>query len=134
MSVKYVPVIWNRNKLVYDAIVLAGIAVYIYAFLRLGGGFDDLTRPVDGAVLRMRAFGSCAFFLLTVILCIGPLARLGAGHDRLEGGAGVLSREHVGQERGHLEPLAHEPAAHSNTHFGSETQRHHGWLIVRSGG
>ena len=26
----------------------------------------------------MRAFGSCAFLMLTLILCIGPLARLDA--------------------------------------------------------
>src|SRR5262249_51922503 len=33
----------------------------------------DLPAAID---LRIRAFGSCAFVMLTVILCIGPLARL----------------------------------------------------------
>lgn len=76
MSTRYVPVQWNRNKWVYDGILIAGVLAYLAAFLHLGAGLADATRPVDGAVLRMRAFGSCAFFLLTVILCIGPLARL----------------------------------------------------------
>lgn len=76
MSVRYVPVQWNRNKWVYDAILIVGVLAYLTAFLQIGAGLADLTRPVDGAILRMRAFGSCAFFLLTAILCIGPLARL----------------------------------------------------------
>lgn len=76
MSVKYIPVQWNPNKWVYDAVVLAFVAIYIVVFLRLGVAGADLTRPIDGAILRMRAFGTCAFFMLSLILCIGPLARL----------------------------------------------------------
>ena len=73
MSVAYKVVIWNRNKLVYDAILAALVVVYLTLFLhqapRTGVALDD-------AVLHMRAFGSCAFLMLTAILCIGPLARL----------------------------------------------------------
>lgn len=76
MSVAYVPVQWNRSKWVYDAVLLAAIALYIAAFLHLGDGWSEQTRPTDGWILRARAFGTCAFFLLTVILCVGPLARL----------------------------------------------------------
>ncbi len=76
MSVKYVPVTWNRNKYIYDAVAIVAIVLYLYVFLRVGGALQDVTRPVDGAILRMRAFGTCAFFMLTIILCIGPLARL----------------------------------------------------------
>jgi nitrite reductase/ring-hydroxylating ferredoxin subunit/DMSO/TMAO reductase YedYZ heme-binding membrane subunit len=76
MSVQYNPVIWNRNKYVYDAVLLIGIVVYLTLYIRVGPFWQDVTRPSDGAILRMRAFGSCAFFMLTVILCIGPLARL----------------------------------------------------------
>ncbi|MCA8883529.1 MAG: Rieske (2Fe-2S) protein [Rhodobacteraceae bacterium] len=76
MSVRYIPVQWNRNKWVYDAFLLAMIAAYLMVFLQFGAGVADASRPVDGAILRMRAFGSCAFFLLSIILCIGPLARL----------------------------------------------------------
>jgi len=76
VSVAYVPVQWNRSKWVYDAVLLAAVAAYIGLFLHLGDGWSDQARPTDGWILRARAFGTCAFFLLTVILCVGPLARL----------------------------------------------------------
>lgn len=76
MSVQYTPVIWNRNKYLYDAVLLAAIVAYIFLYIQIGPFFQDISRPIDGAVLRMRAFGSCAFLMLSVILCIGPLARL----------------------------------------------------------
>ena len=76
MSVKYVPVTWNYSKYVYDLILLLGIILYIWIFLKVAPAFQDVSRPLDGAVLRMRAFGTCAFILLSFILCIGPLVRL----------------------------------------------------------
>lgn len=76
MSVAYIPVQWNRNKWFYDAVLLGMVVLYIVAFLKWAPAFQDVTRSVDPAVQRARAFGSCAFFMLTVILCIGPLARL----------------------------------------------------------
>lgn len=76
MSVKYVPVQWNRNKWLYDGVLIAAIIVYIWMFIDIGSRTADFTRPVDAAIIRMRAFGTCAFLMLTVILCIGPLARL----------------------------------------------------------
>lgn len=76
MSVKFEPVIWNRNKILYDLVLLTMVGLYIYAYLRLAPQFQDVTRGIDGATLRMQAFGTCAFLMLTVILCIGPLARL----------------------------------------------------------
>ena len=78
MSVKFVPVQWNANKLWYDAALLVAVVAYLLIFLRLGAFATEGTRPVDGAILRMRAFGTCAFLMLTAILCIGPLARLDA--------------------------------------------------------
>lgn len=76
MSAAYIPVQWNRNKWFYDAVLVGMVVLYIVAFLEWAPAFQDVTRPVDPAVQRARAFGSCAFFMLTVILCIGPLARL----------------------------------------------------------
>ncbi|MEM7446475.1 MAG: Rieske 2Fe-2S domain-containing protein [Pseudomonadota bacterium] len=76
MSVKYIPVQWNQNKYFYDAILLVCVAVYILVFIRVGTPDADVTRPINNAIVRMRAFGTCAFLMLTVILCIGPLARL----------------------------------------------------------
>lgn len=76
MSVMYQPVQWNRNKYVYDAWLVAGIVLYVLAFLRLAPMLPGGLPPVDAATLRMRAFGTCAFVMLTLILCIGPAARL----------------------------------------------------------
>lgn len=76
MSVKYVPVQWNVNKWKYDAALIGAIIAYVLIYIRLGTPAADLARPLDYPILRMRAFGTCAFWMLTVILCIGPLARL----------------------------------------------------------
>lgn len=72
---RYRPVQWNRSKLVYDLCLGAGVALYLLVYLRWAPG---LVEPplIGGAELRMRAFGTCAFWMLTLILCIGPLARL----------------------------------------------------------
>lgn len=76
MSVRYRPVQWNRNKCVYDAVLLAVVAAYLWLFIDLGPLLVESARRTDAPILRMRAFGSCAFLMLTAILCIGPLARL----------------------------------------------------------
>jgi DMSO/TMAO reductase YedYZ heme-binding membrane subunit len=76
MSSGYQAVQWNRRKVAYDAVALAGIVIYIGIFLLIINDVEppkDLPAAID---LRIRAFGSCAFVLLTVILAIGPLARL----------------------------------------------------------
>ena len=75
MSVAYRPVTWNRNKTIYDALLLLLVAVYILVFLRLA---PQGAPALDDAARHMRAYGSCAFLMLTAILCIGPLARLDA--------------------------------------------------------
>lgn len=76
MSAAYKPVGWTRNKLVYDAFLLAGIVLYISLYLNLGPMLSPAMRAVDMPILKMRAFGSLSFLLLTIILAIGPLARL----------------------------------------------------------
>ncbi len=76
MSVAYRPVQWNRNKWLYDATLVAAVAIYIVMFLRVAPLWTDPARAVELPILRMRAFGTCAFFMLSLILCIGPLARL----------------------------------------------------------
>ncbi len=76
MTMRHVPVQWNRTKLLYDAVLLVAVVTYVWVFIRVAPHYADTTRPVDDAILRMRAFGTCAFLMLTVILCIGPLARL----------------------------------------------------------
>lgn len=75
MSVVYSPVQWSRSKWLYDAVLVAMVVAYVGIFLHLAET-PNATRPADTQIARMRAFGSCAFFLLSAILCIGPLARL----------------------------------------------------------
>lgn len=73
MSVAYKVVTWNRNKLVYDALLLALMAGYLTAFLHFS---PAAASPPDEQARHIRAYGSLAFLMLTVILCIGPLARI----------------------------------------------------------
>jgi nitrite reductase/ring-hydroxylating ferredoxin subunit/DMSO/TMAO reductase YedYZ heme-binding membrane subunit len=70
MSVKYLPVSWTTSKKLYDAALIAGVALYLLAFSHLAAG------AVDDQALRIKALGSCAFLLLSLVLAIGPLARL----------------------------------------------------------
>ncbi|MEM9872025.1 MAG: Rieske 2Fe-2S domain-containing protein [Pseudomonadota bacterium] len=76
MSVKYTPVQWNANKWFYDAIMLVGVAAFLWIFLYLTPEALAHERPINPQIHNARAFGACAFVMLTVILCIGPLARL----------------------------------------------------------
>lgn len=76
MSLKYIPVQWNQSKWVYDAVMLVGIALFLWIFLNVTPDRLNHERSVDPQIHNARAFGACAFFMLTIILCIGPLARL----------------------------------------------------------
>ncbi len=76
MSVKYQPVIWNRNKVWYDLVLGVMIVAFILLFLHVAPHFSDAAAAVDVQIQRMRAFGFCALMLLTLILSIGPAARL----------------------------------------------------------
>jgi hypothetical protein len=67
---------WNRAKLAYDGILLAGVVIYIGGYLLLAYRFDPPKDQPAAIDLRIRAFGTCAFLMLTIILSIGPLARL----------------------------------------------------------
>ena len=73
MGVAYTAVQWNRQKKFYDAILLGAVALYLVTFCAVTG----LLFPyVTEEIMLMRAFGTAAFLLLHVILCIGPLCRL----------------------------------------------------------
>lgn len=76
MSVKYTPVQWNRNKWLYDGVMLAGVVAFLTLFLFASPGLLSHEFPIDPQIHNARAFGACAFVMLTVILCIGPLARI----------------------------------------------------------
>ncbi len=73
MGVQYQAVQWNRQKRIYDLVLVGGIAAYLVTF----GLLTKVLFPyVTDEIMLMRAFGTAAFFLLQVILCIGPLCRL----------------------------------------------------------
>lgn len=76
MSVRYVTVQWNGHKRIYDACVVGGIAVYLGVFFAVGKTLYSAPNAISDEILAMRALGTCAFLLLNIILCIGPLARL----------------------------------------------------------
>ena len=72
MSHDFVPVQWNRQKYIYDGILLLGIFIFLASFMVFGSKAPS----ADVSILMIRAFGSCAIVLLHIILTIGPLARL----------------------------------------------------------
>ena len=73
MGVEYVSVQWNRQKKLYDAVLVGGVAAYLVIF----SGLSKLLFPrVTDEIMLIRAFGTGAFLLLHIILCIGPLCRL----------------------------------------------------------
>lgn len=73
MSHAYTSVGWNRQKKIYDGVIVAGIAVYLSLFVGLGA----LAHPnATIETLLIRGLGTCALLMLHVILCIGPLCRL----------------------------------------------------------
>lgn len=76
MSAGFQAVQWNRRKVVYDAILIGCVALFVGTFMTIGALRNP---PADAPAwinLRIKAFGTCAFVMLTIILMIGPLARL----------------------------------------------------------
>jgi len=73
MSLEYKAVGWTRHKKIYDFVLLAFVATYLGLFAGLGA----ILHPTATAeTLLIRGFGTLAFFLLHVVLIIGPLCRL----------------------------------------------------------
>jgi sulfoxide reductase heme-binding subunit YedZ len=88
MSHQYQAIGWNRQKRVYDVVVLSGVILYIALFI----GFGALLFPYATAeTLIIRAAGSAAFLLLHGVLCIGPLCRLDSRFLPL-----LYNRRHLG--------------------------------------
>lgn len=76
MAHGYKMVQWNAFKKRYDAVLLLGIAVYLSIFVAVTHFVFAPDQAMTLVQVLIRAFGSCAFGLLTLILVIGPLARL----------------------------------------------------------
>ncbi len=91
MSVGFKAVQWNRDKIVYDVILVAGVALYIGVFAVIGWRWHPPKNLPDVIDIWIRAFGTAAFLMLTVILSIGPLARLDRRFLKL-----LYNRRHFG--------------------------------------
>ena len=76
MSAGFQAVQWNGRKLVYDAILIGCVALFIATFITVGALRNPPADQPAWIGLRIKAFGTCAFVMLTIILMIGPLARL----------------------------------------------------------
>ena len=91
MSVKYIGVQWTRAKVVYDVVVVTLAATFIEVFRFVAQSTLRGDRYLSAPVLEMRAFGTCAFLMISVILAIGPLARLDRRFAPL-----LYNRRHLG--------------------------------------
>jgi nitrite reductase/ring-hydroxylating ferredoxin subunit/DMSO/TMAO reductase YedYZ heme-binding membrane subunit len=76
MSVGFQAVQWNRAKFIYDAILIGCVTAFIGTFIAVESWLHPPKDAGGWIDLRIRAFGICAFLMLTIILSIGPLARL----------------------------------------------------------
>src|SRR5262245_46176207 len=112
MGIEYVSVQWNRQKKFYDAVLVGSVAVFLLTFSVLT---KMLSPRVTDEILLMRAFGTAAFFLLHVILCIGPLCRLNPGFLPL-----LYNRRHAGVTC-FLLGLIHAALVIITYHAGSDT-------------
>ena len=71
MSVGYVAVQWSARKVIYDFIVAVSAMLFVWLYRHFAAGHGLSTQ-----VIAIRSYGTCAFAMLTIILSIGPLARL----------------------------------------------------------
>src|SRR5690349_9670603 len=112
MGVEYKAVQWNRQKKFYDAVLVVGVAVYLVTFSVLT---KILFPHVTGEIMLMRAFGTGAFLLLHIILCIGPICRLNPRFLPL-----LYNRRHAGVTC-FLLGLIHAVLVVATYHAGSDT-------------
>ena len=88
MSLFYKAVGWNDFKKRYDCFLLCGIVLFLAAFAA-GGWIANPDITIE--ILLMRGFAVAAFFLLHIIMAIGPLARMNARWLPL-----LYNRRHMG--------------------------------------
>jgi methionine sulfoxide reductase heme-binding subunit len=91
MAHGYSAIQWNRFKLAYDLWLAVIIIVFLGAFLLAGQVWAPPGQSFHPVQAVMRAFGACAFFLLTLTLAIGPLARMTRAATPL-----LYNRRHLG--------------------------------------
>ena len=88
MSVNYAGILWNRQKKIYDAILITFVLVYLGAYIGLSIAFVP---EITAETLIIRATATLALLLLHIILLIGPLSRLNSRFLPL-----LYNRRHLG--------------------------------------
>lgn len=76
MSAGFQAIQWNRAKIVYDVLLAAGAASFLAIHAALSWRQEPPANLPAIFDLYIRASGACAFSMLTLVLSIGPLARL----------------------------------------------------------
>lgn len=76
MSAGYRAVQWNVRKIAIDSVAVAFVFAYTMLFETVGRALFRGDQAITSQILSMRAWGTCAFVLLSFVLAIGPLARL----------------------------------------------------------
>ena len=88
MGHQYTAVLWNRQKKMYDLVIVLCIIIYLLLFI-VTTGFQ---RPeITEETMIIRSTGSLALLMLHVILSIGPLSRLNSRFLPL-----LYNRRHLG--------------------------------------
>lgn len=91
MSHGYRMVQWNPFKKTFDLVLAAGVAVFVLTYVAAATQGQPPGESMTPIQLLIRAFGAAAFALLTLILMIGPLARLSRRFTPL-----LYNRRHMG--------------------------------------
>ena len=112
MGVAYQSVQWNRQKKIYDLVLIGGVGLFLLAFAAVTKILFPL---ITDEILLIRAFGVTAFALLHVILCIGPLCRLNPKFLPL-----LYNRRHAGVTL-FLLALIHAALVIATYHAGGDT-------------
>jgi nitrite reductase/ring-hydroxylating ferredoxin subunit/DMSO/TMAO reductase YedYZ heme-binding membrane subunit len=73
MSIQYGAIGWNRQKKIYDVVLVSLVLLYLATFVGVGAWLNP---TATAETLLIRGLGTAAFLLLNVVLCIGPLSRL----------------------------------------------------------
>ncbi len=72
----YKAVQWTPFKKRYDVVLAVGVALFLCGFVGAALISPPAAQSGSGVQIALRALGACAFCLLSLILAIGPLARL----------------------------------------------------------
>jgi methionine sulfoxide reductase heme-binding subunit len=73
MSASYQAILWNRQKKIYDGVLIGFVVLYLTTFISVN---LVLHPQITQETLIIRSFGTLSILLLHIILMIGPLTRL----------------------------------------------------------